>query len=150
MKCLAFLQSMYFSCWLLLAVKWIPEAKESEIYNAFWEHCLFFHILFWHCQILVLAGWQGPVSSSSTARWLSHHTLSSDGRVAESPLITQEEQIDRADSYNCSRHEQGTTFWPIHAWWQWEGNVGKFCRVCITHSIECKNNVLGAFSLANL
>ena len=154
MKGLASLQSMYFSWWLLLAVKWIPEAKELEIYNLL-EVSFAFPPTTLRLLNTALGSKVEVVSSSLTAWWLSHHTLSRDGRVGGRALISKEEHSDQAHFYDCTRLERFTIFWSIYAWWQWlwqlrEGSVGKLCRALVTNSIKWKNIVLGAFSLANL
>lgn len=101
-----------FSCWLLWAVKWIPQAEEPEIYGAFWEPALLFPWLpFQHFQILVLAGWLGL--SGAVGRLDGHLSIGC-------PVIAAciGKQIDQAASPICTRHKRWGSSWKqARCWW---------------------------------
>lgn len=127
-----------------------PRAEELEIYNASWEPSLLFHIPFWHCQILVLAGQQRlsvqPEASMAAASYIAQWWQS-----VERAVITKEEQINQAGFYDCRGREQCATFWLGDRHHGGYGRAGwESCAERALNSIKPKNDVLGAFSVASL
>lgn len=122
-----------------------PRAEELEIYNASWEPSLLFHIPFWHCQILVLAGQQRlsvqPEASMAAASYIAQGWQS-----VASALITEEEQINQDGFYNCSGRERWATFWLGDRHHGGYGRAGwESCAELAWNSIKPKNAVLGLF-----
>lgn len=112
----------------------------------FWEPCLFFHTLFWHCQMLVLAGWQ---RLSAAARWLNGCPVIHCPEMEElwmepsSPRKSKSMKLTSTIAPDVS--ERHTAFWLIHAWWPWPRQRGKALQFALSKCQTCAWRPWGIF-----